>query len=152
MANIFARGSCERAPVALLAKCEPIFVAQAPRVGSRAERVSKKEEGATKLLLSKYGNFAYGEYFSPCQRLASGRCSTAKMRTARMLRIRPVREFVAPCKASDTDAARQCCEPMRMLPHTPCRLPTRRQKRTGALACSCSFLVTRTGIEPMFPA
>ena len=26
-------------------------------------------------------SFAYGEYFSPCHRLASGRCSTAKMRT-----------------------------------------------------------------------
>ena len=26
------------------------------------------------------------------------------------------------------------------------------KKRTGALLCSCSFLVTRTGIEPMFPA
>ena len=26
MANIFARGSRERAPIALLAKCEPLFV------------------------------------------------------------------------------------------------------------------------------
>ena len=66
-ANIFRLATASRASVALRRKCEPIFVVQAPRVDSRAERVSKKEEGATKLLLSKYGNFAYGEYF--CSRL-----------------------------------------------------------------------------------
>ena len=45
-ANIFRLATASRAGVALRRKCEPIFVAQAPRVGSRAERGSKKRTGA----------------------------------------------------------------------------------------------------------
>ena len=42
-ANIFARGSRERAPIALLAKCEPLFATKARGGSTRGS--AKKAEG-----------------------------------------------------------------------------------------------------------
>ena len=64
----------------------------------------------------------------------------------------PIREFAAPYEASDAEAARQCCEPSVCYANAisiPRAESTKKKSRTNVLL---SFLVTRTGIEPMFPA
>ena len=57
-AKIFARSDRERAPIALLAKCEPISKTQAFWVGSCAERISKTK--APHLMM---WCFCFGETF-----------------------------------------------------------------------------------------
>jgi hypothetical protein len=69
MANIFARGSRERAPIALLAKCElpqnASHFAFSIRHGSSKRKNHADWRGSR--MKKEWENFAYGEYF--CSRL-----------------------------------------------------------------------------------
>ena len=82
----------------------------------------------------------------------------AEIRTPRLRRrVRfLVREFAPPCKASDTEAAEQCFEPMARNTRCVfvlCSMTDGAQKKKKQDDCPAFlFLVTRTGIEPMFSA
>ena len=57
-ANIFARGSRERAPIALLAKCEPmrLLIANAVSINDTASKKKKQDKSPAFLFGDPYGN------------------------------------------------------------------------------------------------
>ena len=116
------------------------------RVGSR--RVRTKKSASFEVLfyftgISPEANVirefeAMPQYLAPCHRLASGRCSTAQMRTHAPAEFPKVRLLF--CKSEIKSRAGARFDE---------RTGLHRQKRKAGLVSCFLSVVTRTGIEPM---